>query len=79
MNSRKEDREIRLKEYAKELGVSFQGVSDTERFLEAEMVNRIIDAERSQREHRLWIIALISAIASVLSALAAWAAILKYR
>lgn len=40
-----------------------------------EIQRRVIEAERHLREHRLWIIAVISALASVISALAAWAAI----
>lgn len=41
---------------------------------EYEIQRRVIEAERHLREHRLWIIALLSAIASVLSAVAAWVA-----
>lgn len=42
MKIKREDREIELKKYAQELGVSLQGTYDGERFLEAEVVNRII-------------------------------------
>jgi hypothetical protein len=38
---------------------------------------RVIEAERANRESRLWLLALISAVASAISALAAWAAILR--
>lgn len=41
---------------------------------EYEIQRRVIEAERHLREHRLWLIALLSAIASVLSAIAAWVA-----
>ena len=79
MKMKKEDREIGLKEYAQELGASLQGLYDGDRFRETEIVDRIISAERPQREHQMWVIALISAVALALSALAAWVAILKYR
>lgn len=42
-----------------------------------EVQRRVIEAERHRREHRLWIVALLSAIASVISAVAAWTAVLK--
>jgi len=77
MRLKKDEREIELRKYAQALGVSLQGISDSDgRFLEQELVERIINAERSLREHRLWIVALISSIASLLSALAAWIAVL---
>jgi len=75
-----EDREIALRKYAKKLGVSLEGISTSDgKFLEAKLVNRIINTERSYREHRLWIVALVACIASVLSALAAWFAVSRYR
>ena len=40
-----------------------------------EIQKRVIEAEKHIREHRLWIVALISAIASVISAAAAWYAV----
>ena len=43
---------------------------------EYELQRRVLEAERHLREHRLWVVALTSAIASVISALAAWLAIL---
>ena len=65
-------------EYAKKIGVSTQGVHDTEqRFFENELNFRILNHERSIRESRLWVVAVVSAIASALSALAAWAAVLR--
>jgi len=45
---------------------------------EHEIQRRVLEAERHLREHRLWIVALISAVASVVSAVAAWVAIAKY-
>jgi hypothetical protein len=42
-----------------------------------ELQRRVTEAERSIRESRLWIIALISAIASAVSAIAAWMAVLR--
>lgn len=74
----KKDRGIALSEYAKELGVSMEGLSlSSGKFLEHELVSRIINTERSRREHRLWIVALAACIGAILSALAAWVAILK--
>jgi hypothetical protein len=40
-----------------------------------ELQRRLIEAERSAREHKLWIVALVSAIASVLSAVTALVAV----
>jgi hypothetical protein len=40
--------------------------------VEPEIRRRIVGAERSGREHRLWIVALVSAAASAISALGAW-------
>jgi len=41
-----------------------------------ELRHQIVEQERWNREHKLWLVALWSAIASAISALAAWAAIL---
>ena len=38
--------------------------------------SRVLEAERHIREHKLWLIALISSISALVSALAAWAAII---
>lgn len=40
---------------------------------EYEIQRRVLEAERHIREHRLWIVAFVSATASVVSAIAAWA------
>jgi hypothetical protein len=42
-----------------------------------ELQRRVIEAKRANREGRLWLVALISAIASVFAAIAARAAVLK--
>jgi hypothetical protein len=42
---------------------------------EQEIQRRVMDAERHLREHRLWWVALISAVASVVSALTALVAL----
>lgn len=73
--------EIELRELAQRLGVSTHGTVDPTRGKTniPELQSRIINAQRSIREGRLWWIALISAISSALSALAAWTAVLmKY-
>ncbi len=62
-----------LTNQAIKLGVSFDQLGNPRN--EAELQRRVSDALRSNREHKLWIIALVSAIASVFSALAAWFAV----
>jgi len=42
---------------------------------EYEIQSRVIQAEKHLREHRLWVVALISAITALVSALAAWTAV----
>lgn len=42
-----------------------------------ELQRRVLEAERHMREHRLWLVAVISAIASLVSAVAAWLAVIK--
>ena len=73
-----------LEEYAKKLGCDLQGDLITQsscgrhpRASDCELQRRVIEAERSIRESRLWVIALISAIASVVSALTAIIAVLR--
>jgi hypothetical protein len=72
-----------LEQRARELGIDIEGDPITHsasgrhsRAHDSELQRRVIEAERSIRESRLWLIALISAIASVVSALAALLAIL---
>ena len=73
-----------LEQRARELGVDIQGSPRTgsssgarPRAEDNELQQRVMEAERANRESRLWLLALISALASVISALAAWAAILR--
>jgi hypothetical protein len=62
-----------LEARAKELGVySYTGLLRQE-----ELQRQVMDAERSIREHRLWWVALFSAVASAFSAAAAWWAVVK--
>jgi hypothetical protein len=70
----------RLLQRAKELGIpTDSGVYKprSEAFTqlqitEWELHRRIKEEERHQREHRLWIVAVVAAAASLASALAAW-------
>ncbi len=66
-----------------ELGVNIEGPPHTQsssgnspRAADVELQRRLLEAERSTRESRLWLLALISAIASVLSAAIALVALL---
>ncbi|MFQ5646794.1 MAG: hypothetical protein ACE5GM_07685 [bacterium] len=60
-----------LIKHAQELGV------DDNCHNHYELQRRVIEAERSIREHKLWIIALISGIASAISAATAIVAVLS--
>ena len=42
---------------------------------EFEIQSRVMEAERHLREHKLWIIAVVSAAIALISALAAWTAV----
>lgn len=71
-----------LEKRAKELGIECSGLETRMRdsgehvkVYEFELQRKIMETERSIREHRLWIVALFSAIASAISAGAAWFAI----
>jgi hypothetical protein len=76
-----------LEQRARELGVDTQGGPITQsisgrhkRADDYELQKRVLEAERSNRESRLWLIALVSAIASVVSALTALFVVFrKYR
>ena len=64
-----------LEKRAIELGIDIKGEAITQSSMgrkkradDYELQRRIIEAERNNRESRLWLIAVISAIASVLSA-----------
>lgn len=71
--------EIECRKLAHKLGVSTHGAVDPKNSKTniPELQSRIINAQRSIREGRLWWIALISTIISLLSAAAAWWAVLK--
>ena len=65
-----------------ELGVNIEGSPRTQsssgnspRASDFELQHRLFEAERSSRESRLWLLALISAIASMLSAAVALVAL----
>ncbi len=67
-----------LEKRAIELGVDTQGSPITQsvsgrhkRADDCELQRRVFEAERSMRESKLWIIALVSAVASVVSAITA--------
>lgn len=42
---------------------------------EFEIQRRVMEAERHIREHRLWIVAVISGVIALISAIAAWASV----
>lgn len=71
-----------LEERCVELGVCIEGLPRTQsssgnapRASDAELQRRLLETERSVRESRLWLVALISAIAAVLSAAVALVAL----
>ena len=67
----------KLKARALELGVSTtKDKAAHDNVSDAELQRRVLEAERSIRENRLWIVALLSALASIISAIAAWRAVL---
>ena len=69
-----------LRGLAKKLGCSLYSTYEPSgKHLEEEVVRRIREAARSQREARIYWIAIIAAIASIISALAAWCAVLTTR
>ena len=64
-----------LERRCRELGIDTQGAPRTQsssgnspRASDHELQRRLIEAQRSIRESRLWLVALVSAIASVVSA-----------
>lgn len=78
MNKGKEERETQLRTFAKKLGCSLNSTyTENGKHLEEELVRRILEAIRSIRESRLWLLAFTSSFASVFSAVAAWLAVLK--
>jgi hypothetical protein len=75
-----------LERRARELGIDISGEPRTQsvsgrspRAPDHELQRRIIEAERRNRESRLWALAVISAFASVISALSAFVAVLWKR
>lgn len=73
-----------LEKRAIELGCDIQGSPITQsvsgrhkRADDAELQRRVIEAERSIRESRLWILAVLSAIASIISATTAIIAVIS--
>ena len=75
-----------LEKRAPQLGVDILGDARTQsssgrapRAPDYELQRRVLEAERSARESRLWVLAVVSAVASVLSAAAAVIAVLMSR
>jgi hypothetical protein len=73
-----------LEQYARKLGVDISGELRTQsssgrtpRASDHELQLRVIEAERRNRESRLWMVALISMIVSVISAIIALVAVVK--
>src|SRR5271166_667922 len=73
-----------LEKRCRELGIDTQGPLRTQsssgsipRASDYELQRRLIEGERSIRENRTWIVAVVSAIASAISAAAAFVAISK--
>lgn len=69
---------VELEQRCKKLGVNTEELryqtANRVRATDAELQRRVIEAERSLREHKLWIVAVVSAVFSVISAIAAWIA-----
>ena len=42
---------------------------------EIEIQRRVMEAERHLREHRLWVVAVVSAVIAFISVIAAWSAV----
>jgi len=71
----------KLRALAVELGCSLEGTyentpSGRTKHLENEVVRRIREADRNQRDARVWWFAMASAVGSIFSALAAWSLVL---
>lgn len=72
-----------LEKRCRELGIDTTGEPRTQsargdppRASDSELQRRLLEAERSARESKLWVVALVSAMASVISAVAAWVAVM---
>ena len=72
-------RETDLHELARELGCSLVStyLAPSGKHLEEDVVRRIQEAAREERDSRIWWIAVLSALVSLFSAVAAWIAVLK--
>lgn len=71
------EKDVELRKLAKKYGCSLDSTYDSSgKHFTEEVIRRIQEADRSNRESFLWLVALISAIASAVSAIAAWCAIL---
>ena len=67
---------VPLRQLAEHLGCSLESAYETNgKHLESEVVRRIREAARSQREGRMYWISVLAAVASVISAFAAWCAV----
>ena len=77
--SNKVERELALRSLAQNLGCSLGSTYDlqTGKLFEEELVRRIQEAMREERDARLWWVAVIAAIASAISALTALIAVYK--
>ena len=69
MGLKEQDEQVRLELLKRGVSVENDGHPYVQRY------NRLMDLKRHEREHRLWIIALISALSSVISSIAAWVAV----
>lgn len=68
--------DVQLRKLSIELGCSLESTYEANgKHCENEVVPRIRDAARSQRDTRLYWIVVLSALASMLSALAAWCSV----
>lgn len=75
---REQNHEVPLRELAQELGCSLESTyTENAKHLESIVVARIREAARSQREGRMYWIAVLAAAASMVSAIAAWCAVLS--
>ena len=72
-------RETGLRDLARELGCSLASTyhAPTGKHFEEEVVRRIQEAAREERDSRIWWIVVLSALASIVSAVAAWIAVLQ--
>lgn len=73
-----DQKDVKIRELAKKYGCSLDStyVPRSGEHFTAEVIRRIQEADRANRESVLWLLALVSSIASVVSALAVWCAIL---